>query len=247
MILGVGQQQDATLRLFDVASRNQVASFQHQGEDAGGALTSLAFSENGYLLATGDESGTMKIWDLRKIEESVKTVSGLGSGGADAVMGLSFDPSGSYLAVAAGDGYNVFSTKVGVFYIYSARRCVPVSSGVTSLIYHSEKNTLMHVIYLFAHGTHARRTGRWSSRCLRRTRTRARAWRGARTPSLLSLQARARTGTCASLAKKTGREARRNEPPRQLILQPEHIKKTQSLTITRRVIEKGEARHGRVG
>lgn len=39
-----------------------------------GAVKAIAFSENGYYLATGAEDGEVKLWDLRKLK-SFKTMS----------------------------------------------------------------------------------------------------------------------------------------------------------------------------
>jgi pre-mRNA-processing factor 19 len=68
-------------------------------------LSSLAFSENGYYLATGDDSGIVKLWDLRKVE-CFKTIQ---DPEISSVAHLGFDGSGSYLSVAGAD-IHIFST-----------------------------------------------------------------------------------------------------------------------------------------
>lgn len=35
-----------------------------------GFVSSLVFSENGYLLASGDNAGRLRVWDLRKLKAS---------------------------------------------------------------------------------------------------------------------------------------------------------------------------------
>jgi pre-mRNA-processing factor 19 len=69
--------------------------------------SALAFSENGYHLATGDDQGVVKLWDLRKLTNfhtlAADTVNG-------PVNGLSFDGSAQYLGVAANDT-RLFGTK----------------------------------------------------------------------------------------------------------------------------------------
>ena len=41
-----------------------------------GSITAIAFSENGYLVATGSLDASVKIWDLRKLK-CVKTLEGM--------------------------------------------------------------------------------------------------------------------------------------------------------------------------
>ena len=46
-------------------SQTNVATFKgHEG----GAISSLAFSENGYYMASGGSDGTARLWDLRKLK-----------------------------------------------------------------------------------------------------------------------------------------------------------------------------------
>lgn len=67
-----------------------MANFEHQG---GGAVNALAFSENGYYMASAGEDGFARLWDLRKLTNFQNLA--IGDGPATSVA---FDFSGSYLA-----------------------------------------------------------------------------------------------------------------------------------------------------
>ncbi|MPC16478.1 Pre-mRNA-processing factor 19 [Portunus trituberculatus] len=94
LILGTGTQ-DATIKIWDLKERSNVANFPGHS----GAISSIAFSENGYYLATAAEDSTVRLWDLRKLK-NFRTIQ-LDEGYE--VMDLSFDQSGTYLAVAGTD------------------------------------------------------------------------------------------------------------------------------------------------
>lgn len=94
IILGCGTV-DSVVRIFDVQSQKNAANFRgHTGK-----VTALSFSENGYYLATGDEKGVVKLWDLRKLQ-NFHTIP---FKSADPIGALEFDQSGSYLAVTGQD------------------------------------------------------------------------------------------------------------------------------------------------
>ncbi|XVF66405.1 hypothetical protein PTKIN_Ptkin10aG0032900 [Pterospermum kingtungense] len=104
LILGTGTTE-ATVRIWDVKSRANVANFDGHS----GAVTAISFSENGYFLATAAHDG-VKLWDLRKLknfrsfelyDQETPTNS------------VDFDYSGSYLAIAGSDVrvYQVGSVK----------------------------------------------------------------------------------------------------------------------------------------
>ncbi|XP_012487307.1 pre-mRNA-processing factor 19 [Gossypium raimondii] len=104
LILGTGTT-GATVRIWDVKSRGNVANFDGHT----GAVTAISFSENGYFLATAAHDG-VKLWDLRKLknfrsfelyDQDTPTNS------------VDFDHSGSYLAIAGSDirVYQVGSVK----------------------------------------------------------------------------------------------------------------------------------------
>jgi len=101
LILGTGTA-DSLVRIFDVKQQKNVAVFKGHA----GAVTALTFSENGYYLASGDEQGNVKLWDLRKLQ-NFHTIP---QSEMKNIAEMDFDQSGSYLAVA-GDDLRVFTTK----------------------------------------------------------------------------------------------------------------------------------------
>jgi len=94
LILGFGTA-DSVVRIFDVKMQKNVANFMgHSGK-----VSALSFSENGFYLASGDEKGVVKLWDLRKLQ-NFRTIP---STSVEPINYLEFDNSGSYLAVAGPD------------------------------------------------------------------------------------------------------------------------------------------------
>jgi len=94
LIFGTGTG-DAQIKIWDLKEQSNVANFPgHTGQ-----ISALAFSENGYYLATAADDCCVKLWDLRKLK-NFKTLQ-LDEGYE--VRDLSFDSSGSYLAVAGSD------------------------------------------------------------------------------------------------------------------------------------------------
>lgn len=90
MILGLGAS-DSTCKIWDIKAWKVVAAVE--GHKA--PVTSLAFSENGYYMATLAED-SVKLWDLRKLK-SFHTID-LASDFTPKTV--EFDNSGQYLAVA---------------------------------------------------------------------------------------------------------------------------------------------------
>jgi len=100
LILGTGTA--SVVRIWDVKSQANVANF----ESHTAAVTSLAFSENGYYLATGSVDTTVKVWDLRKL----KNIHTIAEDGATPITSVAFDFSGQFLAVG-GAGVRVYESK----------------------------------------------------------------------------------------------------------------------------------------
>lgn len=97
LILGTGTT-DSVVRIWDVKVQENVASFEgHTGK-----ITDITFSENGFYLATAAED-SIKLWDLRKLTNfhTIPIES--------QVSAVSFDYSGSYLAVA-GSQINIYQS-----------------------------------------------------------------------------------------------------------------------------------------
>lgn len=100
IILGTGTS-DGKLRLWDVKAQSNVATLEnHKGK-----ISSIAFSENGYMVATAAEGeGVVRLWDLRKLDQSATIETG-----ESKVASVAFDYSGQYLAVAAGPNIGLVS------------------------------------------------------------------------------------------------------------------------------------------
>lgn len=100
ILIGTGTAEKK-VRMWDIKSQANVATFE---EEHGAAVKAIAFSENGYFMASGGQDGVVKLWDLRKL----KRLQSLDVG--DPVNSLDFDFSGQYLAVG-GKGVKVLLAK----------------------------------------------------------------------------------------------------------------------------------------
>ena len=89
------------VRIFDVKSRQAAAVFEgHEGR-----TNAVAFSENGYYMASGSADSTVKLWDLRKVS-NFHTIAADGP-----VHAVSFDHSGRFLAAGCGNQVRIFDAK----------------------------------------------------------------------------------------------------------------------------------------
>lgn len=86
---------DSQIKIWDLKERTNVANFPGHS----GPITSIAFSENGYYLATAADDSSVKLWDLRKLK-NFKT---LQLDNNFEVKSLIFDQSGTYLALGGTD------------------------------------------------------------------------------------------------------------------------------------------------
>eukprot|EP00056_Hartaetosiga_gracilis_P002515 m.54422 g.54422 ORF g.54422 m.54422 type:complete len:496 (+) comp11085_c0_seq6:29-1516(+) len=90
------------VRVWSVADCACVQTFEHTGK-----ITALAFSENGFFLATASDA-LVNIWDLRKPAEPLVKSIELDAG--KQVNALAFDNTGRFLAVG-GDDLRVYETE----------------------------------------------------------------------------------------------------------------------------------------
>ncbi|GAA5895311.1 pre-mRNA-processing factor 19 [Sporobolomyces salmoneus] len=100
VIFAVGSS-DSKIRVFETLTGNCVATFDgHSSESDVGEIVSLAFSENGYTLASAAKgSKQVKIWDLRKLSNSAN----IDLESDVQVTALKFDYSAQALGVAGTD------------------------------------------------------------------------------------------------------------------------------------------------
>jgi WD40 repeat protein/serine/threonine protein kinase len=96
-LAAVGDAPDATLRLWDVASKQEVALPGHTANVVG-----LAFHPGGKLLATCSRDGTVRFWDRTFRDVRALTI-GPGPFG-EMPRHLAFTPEGRYLATANANG-----------------------------------------------------------------------------------------------------------------------------------------------
>jgi pre-mRNA-processing factor 19 len=95
-------------------------------------ITSVAFSENGYHLASCDAAGGVKLWDLRKLKE-LKSFDVAGP-----CTSLGFDSSGKYLAVGTESAIVVREVKPWT-------EVVSVARGVAGLAFAADARALVGV------------------------------------------------------------------------------------------------------
>lgn len=109
LIFGTGTA-DSVIKIWDLKTKNNLANFPGHT----GPISCLAFSENGYYLATSARNDScIKLWDLRKLK-NFRTIelnsNSNNNDGKFEIKDLSFDMTGSYLA-CAGTGVRVYHSK----------------------------------------------------------------------------------------------------------------------------------------
>lgn len=97
-VLAAGGTKDGIVRVWD--ARQNTAPQANLNSHPGKALSSVAFSENGYYLATGSAAdNTVNVFDLRKL----KLFSSWTLPSENVVTEVRFDPSAQFLSVAGTD------------------------------------------------------------------------------------------------------------------------------------------------
>ncbi|TMW58849.1 hypothetical protein Poli38472_006994 [Pythium oligandrum] len=95
-IFGTGAK-NKLVQMWDIKSMTNVVTFEGHANQ----VNALAFSENGYQLATGSQDGVVNIWDLRKLKSIFEiNLNTQGNTRSGPIHDVSFDASGSFLAVA---------------------------------------------------------------------------------------------------------------------------------------------------
>eukprot|EP01065_Artemidia_motanka_P050684 TRINITY_DN8725_c0_g1_i1.p1 TRINITY_DN8725_c0_g1~~TRINITY_DN8725_c0_g1_i1.p1 ORF type:complete len:526 (+),score=158.26 TRINITY_DN8725_c0_g1_i1:57-1580(+) len=100
MLLGLGTTVGGSqaVDIWDLSKCARAAGFAHEG-----VVRTLSFSENGYHMATGSDNGTVKLWDLRKLQSfRTLTFDDSNPSSPTPVNKVLYDSSGQYLAVATG-------------------------------------------------------------------------------------------------------------------------------------------------
>mmetsp|Transcript_13631 Transcript_13631/g.29224 ORF Transcript_13631/g.29224 Transcript_13631/m.29224 type:complete len:512 (-) Transcript_13631:704-2239(-) len=129
LILGTGTET-SLIRIWEVKQQKNVATFEGHAKP----LKALAFSENGYHLASCSED-CVKLWDLRKLK-NFKTLEPYDGAACNT---LAFDFSGMYLAVGGADA-RIYGQKQD----WSVVKTFPdmPKKGVTALRFGTDARTL---------------------------------------------------------------------------------------------------------
>ena len=129
---------EGTIKLWDVATRAEIVTFRHGGDD--GRIMSLSFSPDGKILASAltddwtSSEHTIKLWDM-----ATKTEIATLRGHTHGVQSVSFSPDGKTLASGAFDStirlWDV-ATRTQVAYL-------PYENTVTSVSFSPDGKTLI--------------------------------------------------------------------------------------------------------
>ncbi|GAA99166.1 hypothetical protein E5Q_05858, partial [Mixia osmundae IAM 14324] len=108
VLLGVGLE-DGQLRVYNVPQSSEAATFSAHADKSAGAVVSLDFSENGYILASAaaNVGAAIEIFDLRKLANtrSIELATPTSK-----VNKVAFDASAQFLA-AVGSEANLYQNK----------------------------------------------------------------------------------------------------------------------------------------
>ena len=98
--------KDGQIHMWDL--KNKLLASTLQEGDENDAVVSIAFSNNGYHLATSHASATVRFWDLRK----QKTIAILNQEyNLKSVTSLAYDDSGKYFAYGGNGGVEITTVK----------------------------------------------------------------------------------------------------------------------------------------
>ena len=100
-ILASGSDWDYTVRLWDVATRRQIAMLLENKGDAGDeAINVVSFSPDGTILASGGDDGKIRLWDVK-----TRTQIDVLDTNAGGVSSIAFHPDGKTLTSLNGSQY----------------------------------------------------------------------------------------------------------------------------------------------
>lgn len=116
------------LRLWDISSRENVISFPGHA----GRINSVAFNENGFYLATGSVDKTVKLWDLRNLNEPMFASEQIDAG----VNCVQFDHSGELVFCSFLFVFLFFPPSLSHFFLPPLKRYLAASSGADVQLYH---------------------------------------------------------------------------------------------------------------
>jgi len=123
---------DSTLIFWDLSSGEAEKLNELKGHN--GAVTTVSFSLNGEMLASGDAKGEIKLWDVILAKE-IRTL----TGHSEKVWSLDFNLDGRYLASGGSEG-GIYFWSVGTGKLL--RKIEGHGGGVTQLIYNPREPLL---------------------------------------------------------------------------------------------------------
>jgi len=92
-----------------------------------GGVTSVAFSPDGLMLASGNSDGTVRLWDVANPAQPRPLGQPL-TGSAAAVGSVAFSSDGQTLASGSGDGTRLWNLRVQ----YAIDRICSIAGGLTA-------------------------------------------------------------------------------------------------------------------